>query len=200
MPIPLSHTSMRNASFGAPAADHDPASRRVAHGVGDEVEQDLLEQDGIAADPRAACNHAQVQAFVARGLGECRADAVQNSADGKFGDAGAHRAGIELGDVEQRVEQLVHVGDGSVDAHGETVAFGWILLGTQLRSETGSKRATAAAGHGSPPPGIAIWTGWRLAAGACAPPPCVRASRRSPAAWPPCRSAGLPALPVRLPT
>ena len=184
----------------APAADDDPASRRVAHGVGDEVEQDLLEQDGIAADPRAACNHAQVQALVARSLGERRADAVQHPADGKFGDVGAHGAGIELRDVEQRVEQLVHVGDGGVDAHRETVAFGLDPSRSAAAQRTGSRRATAAAGRGSPPPGSATWTGWPPAAAACAPPPCARASRRSPAAWPPCRSAGLPAPPARRPT
>ena len=43
----------------APAADNDAASRCVAHGVGDQIEQDLLEQDRVAADPRAARHHAQ---------------------------------------------------------------------------------------------------------------------------------------------
>ena len=60
---------------------------------------------------------------------------LEDSADRKLGDAGGHRTGIELGDVEQGVEQLVHIGDCGVDAHREAVAFGLVLLGAQLRGE-----------------------------------------------------------------
>src|SRR3712207_231272 len=45
----------------AATADHHSTLRRVAHGVGDQVQQDAFEQNKVAANPGAARNDLETQ-------------------------------------------------------------------------------------------------------------------------------------------
>ena len=47
-------------------------------------------------------------------------DALQERLDGEILDLGFHHAGVESGDVEQRVEQAIHGGDRTADLLDET--------------------------------------------------------------------------------
>ena len=56
-------------------------------------------------------------------------------ADREFRDVRRQHAGIELGDVEQGIEQLVHGLDGGIDAGDEPGALRRVGLVAQLRRE-----------------------------------------------------------------
>ncbi len=77
----------------------------------------------------------QVKALLARRGRERRLDAVEQMANGKFRDVRGEHAGIELGHVEQGIEQLVHGSDGGIDAANEAGALRRIGLVAELRRE-----------------------------------------------------------------
>src|SRR5437868_13810082 len=52
------------AVSGAPAADDDTAGRCVTDRVGDKIEQDAFEQNGIAENTEPARQHAQVESLL----------------------------------------------------------------------------------------------------------------------------------------
>ena len=107
----------------AAATHHDTAARRVAHCVAHQIEQDAFKQDRIAAHPRAAWHDAQAQALFVRRFGERRFDTVEQSLHGKLGRICLQDAGLKLGHVEQRLEQLVHRRHGRVDARDQPFAL-----------------------------------------------------------------------------
>jgi hypothetical protein len=51
------------------------------------------------------------------------------------GHIGSEHARVELGDIQQRIEQIVHARHGGVDLRGDPAAFGLVGLGAQLRDE-----------------------------------------------------------------
>ena len=59
----------------------------------------------------------------------------QKLRDREYRDVDGGRAGIELGDVEQRAEQLVHRGERFFDAADNLTALGGAQLALQLRDE-----------------------------------------------------------------
>src|SRR5581483_2962427 len=119
----------------AAASHHYAAGLRVAHGVGDEIEQDPLKQYRIAAHPGPAPHDVQSEPFVAGRGGERRFHALQDAADREIRDAHLDGTGIELRNVEKRVEQPVHVVDGGFHACREAVPLRRIGLGAELSHE-----------------------------------------------------------------
>ena len=96
----------------------------VAHRVGNQVEQDPLEQDEVAAHPGAAGHDPQRQSLFARGFGEGGFDSRRAVArSGNSVRLGREHAGIELGNIQQGVEQLVHGGECGIDARDDPAAF-----------------------------------------------------------------------------
>src|SRR5215813_321350 len=85
-----------------PAANHDGARSGVSHRIGNEIEHDPLQQDWIAARPRAAVDELERQSFFAGRVSEGAVDAFKQLSDGEFDDIGGKHAGVELGNVEQR--------------------------------------------------------------------------------------------------
>src|SRR5262245_64633679 len=65
----------------APTADDDAASVRIAHCIGNQVEQDALEQDDVAANPGLARHDAQMQALLTRRHCEGRLDPAKQAMD-----------------------------------------------------------------------------------------------------------------------
>ena len=77
-----------------PAADYDSTSLGVAHGVGDQIEQDAFEQDEVAADPSPTRYHAQSQTVFARSGHEGGLDPFEQVIDREFRDAGSEHASV----------------------------------------------------------------------------------------------------------
>ena len=119
----------------AAGTDHDAAALRIAHRVGNQIEQDALQQEAIAAHPGGAGQDAQTQRFRAGIGGEHILQLAQQRIDRKRGDVGLDGAGIELGDVEQRVEQLVHRGDRRADPGDDPTPIGAGGVGIELGDE-----------------------------------------------------------------
>ena len=100
MPIPLSQTSMRRRPPRRRQPTTTPPSLGVAHGVGDQIEQDAFEQDEVAADPGATRYDPQPQTVFARRGRERRLDPFEQMIDREFRDAGSEHASVELGDIQ----------------------------------------------------------------------------------------------------
>src|SRR5882762_3596873 len=95
--------------FAAPAtADDHAADGRVADGIGDQVEQDTLQEDRIAAHPRAARHQPERQFPFARRRREGALDSLEHLGNGKLYNLGAEDAGVEPRNIEQRIEEFVH--------------------------------------------------------------------------------------------
>src|SRR6266705_536362 len=86
-------------------ADHHAPGVRIPDSVGHEIAQNPLEQRGIAAHYRAGAHEPQTQPFAGGVRCALAADLVEDRLDGKVEDLRAHDAGVELGDVEERVEE-----------------------------------------------------------------------------------------------
>src|SRR5215468_11794248 len=71
-----------------PAADHDGARSGVSHRIGNEIEYDPLQQDWIAARPRAAVDELERQSLFAGRVSEGAVDAFKQLSDGEFDDSG----------------------------------------------------------------------------------------------------------------
>src|SRR5215472_9161744 len=99
----------------ATAANHDTAARSVAHGVGYQVERDPFQQYEIAAHTGAIWDHAQAEPLLPRSLRKRCFHALEQALDGKLSQVRREHACIELGHIEERVEQIVYGTDGGVD-------------------------------------------------------------------------------------
>ena len=77
----------------------------------------------------------QAQALFAGRGGERRLDAIEQMTDREFRDVRGQHAGIELGDVEQCLEELVHGSDGGIDAGDEPGALRRVGAVAKLRRE-----------------------------------------------------------------
>src|SRR5262245_28520332 len=117
------------------AADYDASLVGVANRVRDQIEHDALEQDRIAFDPCTAAHHSEPQPFLACGIGERGLHPPEQLARGNYRGAGLQHFGIELRHVEERVEEIVHCTDSSVDPPDKSLAFSRTLFGPQLRHE-----------------------------------------------------------------
>src|SRR5262249_47591154 len=87
------------------AAYRDAAGTGVADRVGHQVAQDALEQRRIAAHHRGGRHEAQTQSLVG-GVGRALArNPVEHYLDRQVAYFRPHDAGVELGDVQQRMEE-----------------------------------------------------------------------------------------------
>ena len=91
-----------------PAAEQHRAAPRVFQRVGQQVANHLLQQPRVAAHRRRAPHHAQADRLRPRLGGEVAAQPVQQVADREGREFGAHDAGLDLVDVEQRVQHPRH--------------------------------------------------------------------------------------------
>ena len=117
------------------AADQHAAGRRVTDGIGNQVENDPLQQDAVAADPGAAADNAKRQAFFPRRLGKRRLDPLQQLRHRIFGELGREYPGIQLGHVEQRVEQFVHDRERRLDSRHDFLSLRGPIAKPQLLDE-----------------------------------------------------------------
>ena len=62
-------------------------------------------------------------------------DALQQPCDRKLGRVGLEDAGLQLGHVEKRLEQLVHGANRRIDTGDEPAALGRVRLTLQLGDE-----------------------------------------------------------------
>src|SRR5258708_11652035 len=100
-------------------ADQDTSAGDVPDRVGHQIEKDLLQEHEVTANPCASWNDSKVQAGVLCSAGEGRLDPLEQPCHRKFGDVRRQSAGIEPGNIEERLEQLVHHGSRCIDALDE---------------------------------------------------------------------------------
>src|SRR5450830_1923100 len=91
------------------ATQYHPASGGVSDGVAQQVAQNPREQLDIAAYQRRARHERQAQALAGSRLRELDRQVFQQFAQGKRRDIGLDYPGIQLGDIDQRPEQILHV-------------------------------------------------------------------------------------------
>ncbi len=93
-----------------PAAAQKHASLgRVANGVGQQVAQDARQQLDIAAHERRARNEIKLQLFGTGNLAKLHGQILEQLADGERRDIRFDHAGIQLGNIDQCAEQVLHV-------------------------------------------------------------------------------------------
>ena len=97
------------------AAEQHLAASGLPDGVRQKIADHLLEQAGIAADDRAAADDAQHDSLRLGLIGEGVAQPFENLRDRKLQHFGVDGAGLDLVDVEQRVEHARHRADRLVD-------------------------------------------------------------------------------------
>lgn len=118
-----------------PHPDQDAAGLGIADGVVDQVAQYPFEQQCIAACQRFAPANTQIQALrLCLGL-EIDAQALQQGVQGEGFDLRADRPGIDLGDVEQFVEQRLERIHRGIDAADHVAHFFIMRLVGQRRGE-----------------------------------------------------------------
>src|SRR5207245_10983032 len=105
---------------------HDSVLRRELHRVGDEVEQHLLHLAGVGGNLAGrALSDAKLDAL----LGRQRLDGARHLADDVFDvdrlQAQLHLAGLDLGKIEDVVDQSEEVLSARVDLLEEPFARGW---------------------------------------------------------------------------
>jgi len=94
-----------------------------------------MRSNWIAAHPGSARNQLQAQSLFLRQRREDTANPGKRVGYRKFADCRHKRAGIELGDIEERVEQLIHPRDRVIDAIDELAAVRRCRVIAQLRDE-----------------------------------------------------------------
>src|ERR1700686_3648483 len=92
----------------ATATDHDASADGVANRVGYQIEENAFEEDEIAADEGSARNRPQPQALFSCRRRECHFDTLEQVVNRELRNAGRDYAGVELGNIQERTEQLVH--------------------------------------------------------------------------------------------
>ena len=119
MPMPESATTISACAAAPPAADDDAALARIADRVRDEVEQDPAEERRVALGPERRRHDAEAQPFLLGGRPELVGEPLEDRLQREGLLLRRDRAGVELRDVEQRVEQILEGGDRAVDAPRE---------------------------------------------------------------------------------
>ena len=112
---------------GEPDAHIDVAVGGELDGVGQQVLEDLLEALRVAVhERRQALGELHVERQVL-GLGhvpEVAVDVVAQAGEGDFLDLDGHRAGLDLREIEDVVDEVQQVGAGRVDVAGELDLLG----------------------------------------------------------------------------
>src|SRR5258708_2750221 len=116
-------------------ADQNTPAGGVPDRVGGEIEKDLLQEHEVSANPCVRWNDSKIQSGLLCGAGKGRPKPIKQPRHGKLGNVRRQRAGIEPGNVEQRLEQLVHHGDRGIDALDDPLPLGGGRCGAKLRNE-----------------------------------------------------------------
>ena len=90
-----------------PPADQHPAAPGVAQAVGDQVLHDPPEEQRIGQDPSSRPEMPELQPPLGRAPGLLLDQRADQSVDRKGAEVGGHHAGVELGEIEQRAQQLL---------------------------------------------------------------------------------------------
>ena len=130
----------RDAASGIPHLDaeaipattsHEDASTiGIANGIGNKVSEDALKEEWVSADDRRAIDGNQPQTL-GFGLREMvAANTLHQGPDRKVFTLRLDNAGVETGDVEQRIEKAVHGGDRTADLPDEPphLVVHWVAL------------------------------------------------------------------------
>ena len=139
------------------AADQDFACLRIAYGVADEVAQHAFEQMAVGAQHGACAHHAQLYADGSRLRLELAMQGCEQRAELEIGNVGLQETGIELGDVHQRGEQMVHGGECRIDAlyHVRGAAGGHFLSQRAQKQAGGVQRLVEVVAGGGQKAGLA---------------------------------------------
>src|SRR3984893_646805 len=122
--------------FTAPTTSHDDSAVQcIAHGIGYQIEQYPFEQQGVAPHPSIAWHNAQAQAFFSRRLIKCCLNFLQQTRNREFNDFGRKDPGIELGNIQQRIEHFSHFRNRCIDPLDRLCPFPWFERRAQLRNE-----------------------------------------------------------------
>ena len=135
----------------AAAAHHHPAALGIAQGIAYQVAQDALEQHRIGAHIAGAMAHRQAQALFGRFGNEIMAQPRQHPFDRHVVDVRLDHAGVDLGDVEDFVEQLLQRLGRGVDAGHHVHRLGVAHLGGKRGGEQAQRMqrlAQVVAGRG----------------------------------------------------
>jgi len=112
-----------------PATEQHAPDLGIADGVGDEVADDPLEQRPVAGDRDVRMDDAERQALLRGLVAELDLEPLEQPRDLEGGDARHDLAGVELADVEQGAEQVLHDADGDVHRMQEVLAMAVVLGG-----------------------------------------------------------------------
>src|SRR5262245_7631470 len=117
------------------AANNDAAVGGVADRIGDEVQQNPFQQDEVAAYRCPAWHDPQGQALLMRRPRKRRLYSVQELAGRKLGEVRAQHVGIELGNVEERIEELIHGSNRGIDPLEQSMTIRRVQTALQLCNE-----------------------------------------------------------------
>ena len=116
------------------ANEHAPLGG-VAHRIGNKVQQDALQQNGVGAHPCTARNNAQDQPFRASCPRKGCSKSFEQPVDRKGDRVCRQDARIELGYVKQRIEKLVEYSQRRFHPLDHVLPFRRLKPGAQLRNE-----------------------------------------------------------------
>ena len=125
---------LRNAAAGVgdvdadgvaamPGADQHAAGAGVAQSVGQDILQDAAQQRAVGAHEDIDWAEFQRQALLLRFGKKVRAQRGKQRLQADVADFGLHHAGVELGDVEQRAQQVFHRLQRALDLAHQLPAF-----------------------------------------------------------------------------
>ena len=107
---------MRSLSPRRPAAEQDLAFIGIFHCVREQVADHLLEQARIAVHAEAARDYAPAEAMRRCVKAELRPQLLEHCIDRKIDQLSTDRPGLELVDVEERVQHARHGAHGLVES------------------------------------------------------------------------------------
>ncbi|MNQ86193.1 hypothetical protein D3C85_1013800 [compost metagenome] len=102
----------RQALMMPPATEHHATTVGIADRIAQQVAQNPGEQLDVTAHQRRTADEVQLQAFTARHLGVFGGQVVQQFTEGERRNVGLDHPRIELGNIHQGAEQVLHVFQG----------------------------------------------------------------------------------------
>ena len=115
MPIPVSQTSMRSLSPRRRQPSRTFPYWYISTAFDKQIADHLLEQPRIAAHAEAARDHAPAEAMRRRVIGELGPQLLEHGIDREIDHLAADDPGLELVDVEKRVQHARHRAHGLVE-------------------------------------------------------------------------------------
>ncbi len=115
MPQPVSAISILTFALAPPRPDEHPAGAGVADGVGDDVLQQPVQHGPVGTDDRVARPEAEFQTLLLGDRLEVRFYRGEKLIQRDLGDLRHDHAGVELGNVEQRLQEVADGGQRALD-------------------------------------------------------------------------------------